>query len=500
MSLSKGHDSQLSEHIEVINSAAERSIPNADIRSASGLNSQPFVIRNSVSEDYTMDDNAPLLREYADTLGNITHNQEKTKLSHSSLRPETTKPFRFSDLPGEIRNKIYAILLCSFEHQETDATATGLHKLDLNITMLRHNISPQILRTSRTVYNEARYVMQRTNLFVVVTFASNFGDLAGLMMGKHLPILPVSWNFKGFVMAHDVVTPDSTGKDLVRFAFLYRDLPCFCSALSDMKWLAKGHDENISHSVTLVNPCEDTTEPNSLINSGTFYTRALQEKLIAPYRTILRGYTKFDIGGIIPKDLRVSAISEITRPQPVDPEKFLRELEETKRQGNEYFRKGDGDRADDSWQAALTKLQWVMEGSTGQQLRDAGGAKFINGLAALTFDIKSNCGQRFLKEMRANQTNPRLVHELGAKCIEVTKRAIVARFFYPDVNCDWNPTMKQCAKLFYRQAVALRLMGSREYLVTAEEQIDRAISVMPPDDELQREKERISQWRRRLEG
>lgn len=160
---------------------------------------------------------------------NIANTYEKTK---------ATNTFRFTDLPGEIRNKIYTILLCSFEHQETDATSPALHKGSGEITKLRNNISPQILRTSRTISNEACYVMRRKNLFVEVTFDLQYADLMGLIITKRFPVLHVTSRVKGFVITHDIVTQNLTPTKqpkLVRVIFLFRDLPCFCSILYDLK-------------------------------------------------------------------------------------------------------------------------------------------------------------------------------------------------------------------------------------------------------------------------
>jgi hypothetical protein len=78
------------------------------------------------------------------------------------IRPAPTEPFRFLELPGEIRNKVYAILLIVPElvqQSQQDADPP-----------LRLNLETQILRVCRMINSESRYVLRSANLFVKLTF------------------------------------------------------------------------------------------------------------------------------------------------------------------------------------------------------------------------------------------------------------------------------------------------------------------------------------------
>lgn len=70
--------------------------------------------------------------------------------------------FRFLDLPGEIRNKIYAILLTVPEpvpqsQQDDDPP-------------LKLSLETQILRVCRIINSESKHVLRSANLFVKLTF------------------------------------------------------------------------------------------------------------------------------------------------------------------------------------------------------------------------------------------------------------------------------------------------------------------------------------------
>jgi hypothetical protein len=55
-------------------------------------------------------------------------------------------------------------------------------------------------------------------------------------------------------------------------------------------------------------------------------------------------------------------------------------------------------------------------------------------------------------------------------------------------------------KLLHREVVGCRLIGDAYFIKQAKRAIKNAIALVPGDAELEKEKERISQWRRRVIG
>jgi len=406
------------------------------------------------------------------------------------------RPFRFLSLPGEIRNKIYVIILCSIEpRKKTSVEAyesedfsgrVEFHYTPDELTHLRHHIEPQILRTCRLIYSEANYVMRKTNLFIKITSMVPFEEISQLLILKRIPILEVqkkkTKNFKGFVMSHEMNYPFSSKAKT--FFILRRDLDIFCKGLVDYKHRITRHDDIVTHVVTLVDPCESETLPNSPI----FYSRKLQESLISPYRT-LRGFPRFQIKGAIPKDLSRAAIREITRAPSDDPNLFLSELEALKSKGNDFFRTGNGTMASENWSQALLKILRLTKSREGLKMVEEGGEEFIHRLSALKFDLNSNRAQNTIKAMRDNERDPELVQGLGGNFFHAIGEARSDL-----LGSTWKPSPQQMRKLFYREAVGCRLLGD---FSRARNAISIAISQMPDDAELQREKERIFQCSRR---
>jgi hypothetical protein len=150
---------------------------------------------------------------------------------------DTTQPFRFKDLPGKIRNKIYKLLLCSFESFSEDDN--GQNVIPVNLTPLRDSVQTEILLVNKAIREEARHEMSKNNLFIMVEIAMSFSHVSQLfILGRH-PILllgaDVANYFKDAVMVHkigydfdkDVATIE---KGLI---FLARDLPVYVATLQE---------------------------------------------------------------------------------------------------------------------------------------------------------------------------------------------------------------------------------------------------------------------------
>jgi hypothetical protein len=73
------------------------------------------------------------------------------------------------DLPGELRNKVYKILLCPFE---PPPPSIGRHQTYHNCSLVfssvpaKHSVDTGILRANSQIHREAYDVMVKTNRFV----------------------------------------------------------------------------------------------------------------------------------------------------------------------------------------------------------------------------------------------------------------------------------------------------------------------------------------------
>lgn len=402
-------------------------------------------------------------------------------------------------LPREIRDKMYEILLCDFRLPPPEEKRFA-HVPDTVIYLEHDHLQPQILRVNRQTHDEAIHVMLRKNLFVKVTTIYS-PDLVERTIGiKQLPILNLAprdiRSFKGHVMEH--ITSDLQAlRDSAwpwEFIFLHRDMHLFCQVIEYLKGIFPDYDQRLEQQVTLVDPYPKAflPQPNSdwwwqkespndeaMWKPQSFYSEWLQGELVAPYRALKGSGLPFTI----------SAVPDL------DPNMVIAELAQSKLDGNEHYRLGDGSKASEAWNLGIMKTRLQLCGKGGEDLRSKGGLDFINRIMELNFDLNSNMAQNALREMKKNRKNMKEMRGLAASLFRAVSRAQRLRDDeFPEAT--WQPSPKQNAKLFYRYACASRLIGAREVVRSVMDAISDAQELLPGDPAIEEEVVKIAQWAR----
>lgn len=408
------------------------------------------------------------------------------------MRPQ--KPFRFLDLPLEVRNDIYNVILCTPPPPELwpleQQDIVGLPRKD---SYLCHPLETQILRVNHQVHFEAKDVMLRGNQFihVRVRHSHNIASFVQQMLrSRQIPIRVIEHesrglHLKGFVMTylidwveeiplHAVHLP----LDDVEFMILRRDLDVFCETLAFLgtATMAK-FDEGSRHTVEIHNPFDGTLSPD-------FMSEMNQERLLQPFCDHFRGFKSVSIYGHVSP--RVSeAVQKCLAKEP-SPEEVLAEVQHVKDLGNSFFRQKEFHKAAAAYWTACHKAQAVKSRSSWSHIRTQGGVSFVHALAELYFQICLNAAQNMMAYLRhIYDTYDPICHREGRiaeQYINTAKR--ISQVF----DSVWVPTLAQMAKANYRMACVQRAMGNVQ---EAKIWIDQARLQAPSDQIIRREAEEI---------
>lgn len=175
-----------------------------------------------------------------------THLLQKLDLSSDIAKSNQTTQLSFLDLPGEIRNRIYEILLCSCESEGDTEVTRFLQCLPIredhvvmdNLTRLRTDIDTSILLVNKSVYEEARFLMRKTNRYVKINVRIPFELMLPILVQYRLPVMMLSADaaqtFNEAVLEHQITFQDSEESEIEKHVvILGRDMEHFMDVIMD---------------------------------------------------------------------------------------------------------------------------------------------------------------------------------------------------------------------------------------------------------------------------
>jgi hypothetical protein len=414
------------------------------------------------------------------------------------------QPFRFMDLPGELRNKIFHILLCSFSDSATPRVHDPKYP-DRIVTT--HTIDTAILRTNSQVHREAYDVMVKTNRFVQVKFAGEV-DFLDRLTRVDLPIVTANQafvsQFQGFAMTISCVSasangpsplnPRPTGKGAVMICA--QDLDMVCLAIADSQAICADYNLvlNVRIEVAPVLRARATRYKPSL---DTFFSMAIQESLLLPFRQRGRGLKRFTVcGQALPEDLAKATCADVAQNEWTESENAIQCVLQSKERGQQAWKAGDIYGAYNKWGEALIDLTRVHRGSSWSGLVQRDGDAFVNRIAEIYFLICLNAAQAALQLWKSSSSFPSYTQADIDIFDNPSGRANLGMNpGYWREGFVWRPSDVQLAKLRYRQGHFARLIGG-PFLGEALLHVEEAHQLLPGDSVILRERQTILQQMR----
>jgi hypothetical protein len=411
----------------------------------------------------------------------------------SSYQP--TQPFRFLDLPGEIRNNIYDLLLCSW-NDELELEPGPISKVSRRCPSYP---ASALLRANKQIQSEASDYMVKRNQFVRITCRGL--DVRNLFLEDGIPVVSTKMRevsqFHGYVMhitlSKPVFAPSPFAFSEYEIMMLRADLPNLCGKL------------DVESVMTDANAT--TSEHASLHASikfnyaySRFFTSKIQEHLLQPIATLLRGVPNLKIIGPVDAALAKAVIEEVARPRWTDPEATLGEIHTGVDVGKRQWQQNNYYTAAESWNYSMRTLERMRHSSSWLGLQKAGGEDFVNNTADLYFTLNLLSAAFLQVDMASELAQTALLQRNGNASMQHLRKCETASArFTQHAGATWIPSNQQQGKMMYRQAKCLRLMRDAAARVKAITLIEQAAMLAPNDMAIRDEKDAVSAWNEEIE-
>lgn len=406
----------------------------------------------------------------------------------STFQP--TQPFRFLDLPGEIRNSIYDLLLCSWNDEAEEDSL-------LYSTLIRRTPKFQatpLLRTNKQIQQEASDYMVKRNQFVHISCRGM--DVRNLFLTEGVPVISTDSRkvsqFTGYAMhmtlSKPVFGPSSSMFSEFDIMMLRSDLPQFCNRI-DIESVMAGMNSTASQHTSI------HAEVKLAYGPSYFQTTKIQEHLLEPIAASIRGVPNMSIIGPVDPALVESVTIEVAKPRWTDPTETLEEIGTGVDVGKRYWQQSSFYNAADSWAYAMRTLERMRHSSSWIGLQQTGGEDFVNKTADLYFTLHLLHAQFLQVDMSSQHASNATVQRNGRFAIQhLAKCETTAARFTQHVGSTWIPSNLQSAKMMFRHAKCIRLMRDTANITKAVTLVEQAATLAPNELMIRDEKDAVLSW------
>jgi hypothetical protein len=407
----------------------------------------------------------------------------------------STQPFRFLDLPGEIRNNVYDLLLCSW-NDELEVEPNSFSKV---VRRCPSYPASALLRASKQIHSEASDYMVKRNQFVRVTCRGM--DVRNLFLADGIPVVSANpyevSRFQGYVMhmtlSKPVFAPSPFAFTEYEIMMLRADLPNLCEKL-DVESVMTDANATTSEHASL----HASIKFNYVYSR--FFTPKIQEYLLQPIATLLRGVPDLKISGPVDAALAKAVIEEVAKPRWTDPEETLGEIHTGVDVGKRQWQQNNYYTAAESWNYSMRTLERMRHSSSWLGLQKTGGEDFVNKTADLYFTLNLLSAAVLQIDMAGDLAQTTLVQRNGkASQQHLRKCETASARFAQHAGATWIPSNQQQGKMMYRQAKCLRLMRDAVARIKAVTLIEQAAMLAPTDMAIRDEKDAVAAWNEEIE-
>lgn len=363
------------------------------------------------------------------------------------------------DLPPEIRDQIYAVIL----HPNNNRTF-----LEDEYTSYDYRHALALLRVNRQIYYEAREVFRNLNVFLRIETPWEEAERHVNHIG-HVPIIMRGLRaerFRGHSLQVTIETPAAGEPEYGthQFVMLADDLPAFTKAWFYWNLSHSGLNQWLVLKLFLRDPYSPDWDEKHV-------RRDIQRRLFLPWGD-LKGLHNFTItGDPKPQPKIIHELRALQAIEPMSPEKCLAEGIRLKNEGNELLQKGEYAAALEVYNRAWEAIHIVVRGRTRHVHAEA---FFARDLVDEPFAGKNGQLERMNLRLQlvANTCLAYMKMEnwpelqfWGMRTIQLMRQATGAnqRHIPPEDEALLSfPSATQVGKIYYRTARAFQELGDRD--------------------------------------
>ncbi|KAK8094298.1 hypothetical protein PG997_000983 [Apiospora hydei] len=392
-----------------------------------------------------------------------------------------SSPTGLLDLPREIRDEIYSLLLCDFRLPKSTSTNSSGHAMryggikDLHLSILRAN---------RQLGSEAREIFYKTNRFVRVSIAvkaQHWPDLLAGFASKYLPLPMVIQRdstidaCKGFIMTYELSQPSASKGDIPRLSFVifHRDLHLFCFCLETAAIKNNYFWKPTKHSITLHNPFASTDE--------SYPTDHQQQALLSPFHKF-HGFPHFFVNGTVKSFLASQTVAQAQSHRNTTLDAYLDDLHDQEQLGHEYLQQNLLGKSCEAWANACKKMEFIGKSNYFLWVPMNFLRQWEVKVEELFCEINGKLCTNIIRLMEANLDDPQLVEDLAGSALGGLSHALWKGVF-PATN--WRPSTEQKADMLRQKARVYRLTGQFR---KALKEIKQAGAYCPHDPDIREER------------
>lgn len=401
-----------------------------------------------------------------------------------------SQPFRFLDLPGEIRNNIYDLLLCSWD-DETEQDPSLISQLSRRKPIYQ---ATSLLRVNKQIHAEASDYMIKRNQFVRITCRGV--DVRNLFLAANIPVITTSGQklsrFSSYVM-HMTLFKPAFAPSAFRFSeheilMLRSDLPKLCEQLDTESVMIDANASTSEHASL-------HAEIKFNYAFTHFYTPKIQEHLLSPIASSMRGIPNMKFRGPVDPAIAEAVLDQVAQPRWTDPEATHEEIGTGVDVGKRQWQQNNYYSAAESWAYAMRTLERMRHSSSWLGLQKAGGEDFVNKTADLYFTLNLFHAQFLQIDMSGDETSRPLIQRNGRFAIQHLRKCETASArFAQHAGATWTPSNLQSAKMMFRHAKCIRLMQDTANRVKAVTLIEQAAALAPTELAIRDEKDAVLSW------